>query len=348
MTNPLGNLWILQDVPYLTRGSGLGTHYLKVTANSLGLETYNYVPVTVVDQTPAFTVAIQQDKTDVQVGETVTMTAVPTNGTPDYFYDWDINYDGVSFKPEITGENVQWDWDTAGYYTIRVRCKDQAREVAWADTNVTVGGVKPAIHVVSPNGGEVLTAGTLAEIQWSSVKVNGTVFIEYSKDDFVSDIITIAKNETNDGSYILSTVPPDYTTTAKVRVSSTNDPTVNDVSDGYFTIKKAGGCGPGPSIFTTSLPDAIPGQAYSKQFECTGGEGFVTWVVLDTGDTLPDGLVLDPGGLLHGTPLSGTDGTYQLKIEAFDSCVPPQTDEKDYTLKVLNLTGTCCGRDANQ
>ena len=250
MTNPLGNLWILQDVPYLTRGSGLGTHYLKVTANSLGLETYNYVPVTVVDQTPAFTVAIQQDKTDVQVGETVTMTAVPTNGTPDYFYDWDINYDGVSFKPEITGENVQWDWDTAGYYTIRVRCKDQAREVAWADTNVTVGGVKPAIHVVSPNGGEVLTAGTSAEIQWSSVKVNGTVFIEYSKDDFVSDIITIAKMRRTTDRIFSARSRPTIRQLRKYGSASTNDPTVNDISDGYFTIKKAGGCGPGPSIFT--------------------------------------------------------------------------------------------------
>ena len=341
MTNTLGNLWLIEDVAYSPGGMGLGTHYLKVTANSVGLETYNYVPVTVVDQTPVFSVEIQQDKTDVAVGETVTFTAIPTNGTPDYIYDWDMHYDGVSFNPETSGEIIQWDWDYVGEYTARVRCKDDVGGVAWADANVTVGGVDPAIHVVSPNGGEIITAGTAYEIKWSSAKVNGTILIQYSKDDFVSDCQTIANNQTNDGSFILGNVPPDYTTTAKVRVSSTDNPAVNDVSDNYFTIKQPGGCDPGPEIFTTSLPDSILGQAYSKQLECTGGEGFVTWVVLATGDTLPDGLELDLGGLLHGTPLDGTDGTYNLKIQAFDSCVPtPQTDEVDLTLKVLNLTGT--------
>jgi hypothetical protein len=107
--------------------------------------------------------------------------------------------------------------------------------------DLTVKGEIPAgIEVISPNGGEEWTVGSNQDITWNPGIVTGTVFIDYSKDDFVSDIHSIATGEPNDGSYEWQSIPDDPSTTVRVRISSTDDPSVFDTSDNYFTI--AGEC----------------------------------------------------------------------------------------------------------
>ena len=41
--------WVVNDIHYKSGGLGAGTYNLLMTAGSAGLETYNYVPVTVSD-----------------------------------------------------------------------------------------------------------------------------------------------------------------------------------------------------------------------------------------------------------------------------------------------------------
>ncbi len=94
----------------------------------------------------------------------------------------------------------------------------------------------PAIQVSCPNGDEVWGAGYDHEIAWTSENLTGTVFLQYSKDYFVSDIHTIATDEPDDGSFIWSPVPDDFATTVRVKVSSTEDPEVFDTSDADFSI----------------------------------------------------------------------------------------------------------------
>ena len=96
------------------------------------------------------------------------------------------------------------------------------------------------IEVLTPNGGEEWAPGTDEEITWDFYNVTGTVFIEYSKDYFVSDINTITTDEANDGSFIWENIPDDYSDTVRVRVSWTDDPSVNDVSDEDFSIVEGG------------------------------------------------------------------------------------------------------------
>ena len=96
------------------------------------------------------------------------------------------------------------------------------------------------IEVLIPNGGEEWSVGSDREITWTSEYIIGTVFIEYSKDNFNADIHPIATGETNDGSFMWEGIPNDPSTSVRVRVSSTDDTSVFDISDADFSIVVSG------------------------------------------------------------------------------------------------------------
>jgi len=111
--------------------------------------------------------------------------------------------------------------------------------VAYVAVGCAGDGVTPVapsafIRVVSPNGGERWIPGIDHEIVWVSQYVGGTVCIEYSTDNFVSDVHTIATDEPNDGSFVWENIPSDPLDTVRVRISWTGFPGVSDVSDDDF------------------------------------------------------------------------------------------------------------------
>lgn len=68
-------------------------------------------------------------------------------------------------------------------------------------------------------------------------------------------------------------------------------------------------------ISTTTLSDAVNGNAYSETLIAAGSSGDVTWS--QTGGTLPTGLTVNPNGTISGTP-SGATGTYTFTVGAVD------------------------------
>lgn len=81
-----------------------------------------------------------------------------------------------------------------------------------------------------------------------------------------------------------------------------------------------------------SLPPASPGTPYSQTIEVSGATGGLSFV-LDTG-ALPDGLTLDAAtGLISGTPVSGSGGSYAFTVTAED--VDGAKGSASYTLEVL-------------
>lgn len=107
--------------------------------------------------------------------------------------------------------------------------------------NIDVQCEKPEwIHVISPNGGEEFYLGCPIDIEWDSINVPGTVRIEYSTDDFFSDVNIIEANVPNTGNYIWDDHPFEFSDTFKIRVSSTDKPSINDVSDGYYSVIREG------------------------------------------------------------------------------------------------------------
>lgn len=107
---------------------------------------------------------------------------------------------------------------------------------AYFSSDARVYIMQPELEVISPNGGERYQISTGRDITWDSSCFRDTVDIEYSKDDFVSDINIIATGEDDDGVYTWENIPDDPTDTAKVRIKASTDPGVSDISDDYFTI----------------------------------------------------------------------------------------------------------------
>ncbi|MBI4355439.1 MAG: hypothetical protein HY597_03170 [Candidatus Omnitrophica bacterium] len=107
--------------------------------------------------------------------------------------------------------------------------------------------IKGSLTMSSPNGSEVWIVGESRDIVWTMVGTIANVKLEYSKNAFFDEsqtfqIIASTTAETNpptgagNGQYAW-TVSDAIGTNLKVRVSSTADATVKDVSDAAFAIK---------------------------------------------------------------------------------------------------------------
>ena len=91
-----------------------------------------------------------------------------------------------------------------------------------------------AIEVTSPNGGETIVRESFHDVTWSAPTISGRVSIELSRDG--GSTWEILKSHTvNDGlwSWRVQGAP---TTAGQIRVSSIDDPSDSDTSDGLFTI----------------------------------------------------------------------------------------------------------------
>jgi len=95
--------------------------------------------------------------------------------------------------------------------------------------------VRKLLALTAPNGGEIWDGMSHHDITWNATGPIGNVKLEYSKDDFASDIHVIDPDTANDGIYDWF-VPNDPTTNAKVRICEVADPSIFDISDAPFTI----------------------------------------------------------------------------------------------------------------
>lgn len=87
----------------------------------------------------------------------------------------------------------------------------------------------------TPNGGENLLAGKTTNITWVAANITGKIKLEYTTNG--TDFIFIDSVNVSPASYAW-TVPAVATTTAKIRISTTNN-SVTDLSNANFTINVA-------------------------------------------------------------------------------------------------------------
>ncbi|MGA0060997.1 MAG: beta strand repeat-containing protein, partial [Planctomycetota bacterium] len=94
-----------------------------------------------------------------------------------------------------------------------------------------------------------------------------------------------------------------------------------------------------PTVTTASVPSGSTGVSYSQTLTATGGSGSgYTWA-LDAGSgPLPNGLTLSSGGVLSGTPATGTAGTYGFTVRVTDSA--SGTSTKLYSLTIIQTDST--------
>jgi hypothetical protein len=110
------------------------------------------------------------------------------------------------------------------------------------------GEASPALEIINPNGGEILTAGTHYEITWNGTG-EGTATLECSFNNG-SSWRTMAGSIPNDGTYdwLVSNTPSEN---CLVRISETDgDESSSDISDTVFTVVL-----PPPSTLTVTSPN---------------------------------------------------------------------------------------------
>ena len=80
-------------------------------------------------------------------------------------------------------------------------------------------------------------------------------------------------------------------------------------------------------IATATLATGVRGTAYAVDLAVTGGNGVNTWSLV--GGALPDGLTLDTGGAIAGTPTTVEDASFTVQVESAG-----QTDTQALDLRV--------------
>ena len=120
--------------------------------------------------------------------------------------------------------------------TVRVRLTDNQRPGITDSSDLTFAITLPRLTLTYPNGGEIVSVSDVENITWEALgSVSDNLKIEYSKDNFVSDVVVVAQNVPNTGTYAW-TVPDDRSAALRVRIIDADRPAVWDKSDANFTI----------------------------------------------------------------------------------------------------------------
>jgi len=118
---------------------------------------------------------------------------------------------------------------------VRVTDNQSACRTDQSNAAFTILAAPATITVMSPNGGEYWMGASSHNITWTSSNISSNfVKLEYSLNNG-STWTTIVSAATNNGTYAW-TVPSISSVQALVRVSDSNTPTTNDVSNAVFTI----------------------------------------------------------------------------------------------------------------
>jgi RHS repeat-associated protein len=171
----------------------------------------------------------------------ITWTSVGTVGDLKIEYSTD---NGTSWTEIIaaTENDGNYEWtvpdNPSDNCMIRVSEADDGDPSDVSDAVFSIVPISSTLTVTSPNGGEILTAGSTHEITWTSTGTINNVVIEYSTDSGFS-WTTIITSTTNDGSHdwTVPDTPSNISDNCLVKISMDDeDKNPFDVSDAVFSI----------------------------------------------------------------------------------------------------------------
>lgn len=143
----------------------------------------------------------------------------------------DPNGDGV-----IDGNEVIWSYTTGDAVFSSPAVAGGKVYVASRDGNVYCFGPAASLHLLSPNGREILGGGTDYSIEWETpAGIVSDVLIEYSTNNGSSWMGVDPPNTGNNGTYNWL-VPEVASGQCLVRISDAGNPSIFDTSDTVFTI----------------------------------------------------------------------------------------------------------------
>ncbi len=341
--------WAVRGSPTLPPGLSLSSSgVISGTPTTPGVYCFN---VRVTDNSSdkdsqAFFIKVKEDATgpDITVtspnggetwpegtGQDITWTATDYSGVDSVSIYYSVN-GGDSYDLISSGETNDgvYPWTVPGALTdsglVRIVAYDGLENSAEdvSDSFFSIADTtRPAVTVLTPNGGETWYVGNAEDITWTASDANGidSVSIYYSV-NAGGDYSLIASQEPNDGVYPW-TIPDTPTTDALVKVVA-YDPSLNegeDVSDAVFTIA------PPPDTTDPSVTVTAP----------NGGE---TWYVDDAEDitwTASDANGVDSVSIYYSVNAGG-DYSLIASQEPNDGVYPwtiPDTPTTDALVKVV-------------
>jgi len=231
--------------------------------------------------------------------------------------------DGTKESTDTT-EPYEYVWDTGNkkntIHTIYAKAYDTSTNSTSSSViNVTITDI-PFITVNSPNGGETWQMGSTYEITWND-NISENVKIELYKSGSFNR--TIKSSTASDGSYSWP-IPTDLTESSsyKVKVTSTNNSSVNDQSNNYFTIEEE----PSADYITVTSPNG--GETWQM-----GSTHNITW-----NDNISENVKIElyKSGSFNRTIKSTTesDGSYDWNIPT------DLTESSSYKIKITSTSNS--------
>ncbi len=184
-----------------------------------------------------------------------------------------------------------------------------------------------SITVVSPNGGEVWPITSQQEILWSWTDVIPMVDIDLSVDGGQTYEISLAADIENTGSFLVEAVGDWSSDSAKIRVSSSSEQEVNDVSDGNFLIE----------------PDIHLEAPNGGEYWIAGNMYEITWVASSSIENVMI-LLSENSGLDYSKPIdmaTPNDGSYKWYID------PAVYGGDHCRIKVVDVLPTLTGDESD-
>ena len=232
-----------------------------------------------------------------------------------YYYGVDLHA-GDGFKAAAVVNNGKLTAGGSGGIGIYYRWTNPSDS---GTSSLTVSGNA----VVDTRDSKILIASQASEVQVSAGSDGNGGIVFNGKSGTVYGDVTLQESLTiNEGETL--TIPEDATLTVPEGTTLTNNGTVTTEEGGTLTgsITNAP-----PKITTTSpLPDGTVGTVYNQQLAAENTP--TQWSV--TNGTLPDGLTLNSGGTITGTPSAVGSSTFTVTATNNAS----GSDSKEFTLTI--------------
>jgi hypothetical protein len=209
-----------------------------------------------------------------------------------------------------------------------------------------------SIQLSSPNGGENWIHGDLHSITWTTSGVTRAlkVSLKLFQGNSASTCTIASSIPSTSGSYSWKVgncsdgtkAPAGNDYKIMIEAMASRAQTISDVSDSAFTIslkqqvlpvkpvgidgqtvkqyadaaRDASSKCPPLTITTASLPPATVGTPYNTTLQASGGQAPMGWGYY--AGSLPQGLIVDLGGVISGTPTAS--GNYSFRAQVWDKC----------------------------
>ncbi len=226
-----------------------------------------------------------------------TTSGTVANVKLEYSTDSGVTYPNIIIASVANAGTYAWTVPDAITTAARVRVSDVNDSTA-SSSSSTNFKIQGSLTLTSPVGGEAWVVSSIHTITWNRVGSIANVKLEYSTDGGAL-YAPIVASTANTGSYSWA-VPDNISTTVKVRVTDTNDATVNSASTTNFKIQAG---------FSVTSPNG--GQNW-----LVGSNQTITWVTQGTAGFVKLDYSTDGGATYPSTITTSTanTGTYSWTV----------------------------------